>query len=297
MPLIGAHMSIAGGIQKALWRGKKAGCQVVQIFTQSPSRWTSGPLKAEEIAAFENARQETGIEPVSVHDSYLINLASPKRSLRRKSIGALSLELERTEALRIPWLVIHPGSHVGAGETTGLKHISESLNRVFDHSPKTRVKILLETTAGQGTNLGNRLEHLAEIIDGTECRDRLGICLDTCHIFAAGYDIREESSYRNLIRSFDSTLGLDKLKLFHINDSKRELGSRIDRHEHPGHGFIGEKAFSFFLMDTAFQNLPFILETPKGKNSRGIDWDVENLMLLQSIMGRPGLPRSGKGVV
>lgn len=290
-------MSIAGGLHKALWRGKKAGCRVIQIFTQSPGRWTSSKLTTEDIVAFENARRETGTEPVSVHDSYLINLASPKPRLRQKSIGALSQEMERTDALGIPLLVIHPGAHVGAGETKGLKHISESLNRVFDRSSKTTVKILLETTAGQGTNLGNRLVHLAEIIDRTECRDRLGVCLDTCHIFAAGYDIRDESSYKTLIRSFDATLGLEKLKLFHINDSKRELGSRIDRHEHPGHGFIGKNAFSFFLKDPAFKDTPFILETPKGKNNRGIDWDVENLMLLKTLIDGSNLTRFETGAI
>ena len=284
MPLLGAHMSIAGGIQKALWRGERAGCQVIQIFTQSPSRWTSRQLTEEDITAFEDARQKTGIQPVSVHDSYLINLASPKTSLRNKSIEALSREMERTEALGIPFLVIHPGAHMGAGETVGLKHISESLNRIFDRSSTMKVEILLETTAGQGTSLGAKLAHMAEIIDKTECRDRLAICLDTCHIFAAGYDIRDEDGYKNLIQSVHSILGMEKLKLFHINDSKQELGSRIDRHEHPGQGSIGKTAFALFLKDPAFTNLPFILETPKGKNDQGIDWDVENLMILKDLM-------------
>ena len=284
MPLLGAHMSIAGGIQKALLRGEEAGCQVIQIFTQSPNTWTSRQLTTEDLSEFEGARQKTGIRPLSVHDSYLINLASPKTRLRQKSIDALSREMERTEALGIPLLVIHPGAHMGAGETAGLRHISESLNRVFDGSSATKVEILLETTAGQGTTLGNRLEHLSEIIDKTECRDRLGVCLDTCHIFAAGYDFRDVDSYKNLIRSVDSILGMEKLKLFHINDSKRELGSGIDRHEHPGHGAIGEEGFAFFLNDPAFENLPFILETPKGKNDHGIDWDVENLMVLRKLM-------------
>ena len=283
MPLLGAHMSIAGGIHKALWRGEKAGCQVIQIFTQSPNQWISKQLTAEDMAAFEDARQKTGIQPVSVHDSYLINLASPETRLRHKSIDALSREMERTEALGIPLLVIHPGTHMGAGEAEGLRHISESLNRVFDRSSKTKVEILLETTAGQGTSLGNKLDHLAEIIDKTEYRDRLGICLDTCHIFAAGYDVRDENSYGNLIRTYHSTLGMEKLKLFHINDSKRDLRSKIDRHEHLGQGFIGKNAFAFFLNDPAFKNLPFILETPKGKNDHGIDWDVENLMVLRNL--------------
>ena len=277
-------MSIAGGLEKALLRGEKAGCQVIQIFTQSPNTWTSRQITAEDMAGFEGTRQKTCIKPVSVHDSYLINLASPKTRLRRKSIDALSKEMERTEALGIPLLIIHPGAHMGAGETAGLRHIAESLNRAFDCSSATKVEILLETTAGQGTSLGNRLEHLSEIMDKTECRDRLGVCLDTCHIFAAGYDFRDENGYKNLIESFDSILGMEKLKLFHINDSKRELGSKIDRHEHLGHGSIGEAALSFFLNDPAFRNLPFILETPKGKNAHGIDWDIENLMVLRKLM-------------
>ncbi len=284
MPLLGAHMSIAGGLHKALWRGKKAGCQVIQIFTQSPARWASRELTAEDISAFEQARMETGVTPVSVHDSYLINLASPEPSLRNKSIDSLFEEMERTAALGIPLLVIHPGAHAGAGEKAGIRHVADALNRIFDRTATRALKILFETTAGQGTALGDRLEHLAEMIDKTECKDRLGICVDTCHIFAGGYDIRDESAYNNLIRSFDATLGLEKLKLFHVNDSKQKLGSHIDRHEHPGRGLIGKNAFAFFLKDPAFQTHPFILETPKGINHRGMDWDVENLMVLRKLM-------------
>ena len=284
MPLLGAHMSISGGLPKALLRGKKSGCQVIQIFTKNPNRWISRGLSLKEIDAFNEARTKTSIEPVASHDSYLINLASPRREDRKKSSHALLDEMDRAERLSIPYVVMHPGSHLGDGEKVGIKRISDALNHIFDRTSQFKVKILLETTAGQGTNLGYRFEHLAEIIGQTEAEERLGVCLDTCHVFAAGYDFRDEENYKKLVRDFDAIIGLNRCRLFHINDSKRGLGSRIDRHEHIGQGSIGERAFSFFLQSPIFRDLPFLLETPKGSDESGADRDLLNLRILKRLM-------------
>ncbi len=277
-------MSISGGLSKALFRGKERGCQVIQIFTKNPNRWISRGLSPKEIDAFNEARRETSIEPVAAHDSYLINLASPRREDRKKSCHALLDEMDRAERLSIPYVVMHPGSHLGDGEKVGIKRISEALNHIFDRTSQFQVKILLETTAGQGTNLGYRFEHLAEIIGQTEAEERLGVCLDTCHVFAAGYDFRDEENYRKLVRDFDAIIGLNRCRLFHINDSKKGLGSRIDRHEHIGQGAIGERAFSFFLQSPIFWDLPFLLETPKGSDESGADRDLLNLRILRRLM-------------
>ena len=284
MPLIGAHMSIAGGLYRALLRGREAGCEVIQIFTQNRNRWKSRKLSAKEIDLFHKACDETSILAVAAHNSYLINLASARSHVLRKSFFALLQELERAELLGIPYLVMHPGAHVGDGEKKGLRRIADALNRVFERTSDYRVKILLEMTAGQGTSLGYRLEHLAEILEMTESQDRLGVCMDTCHAFAAGYDFRTAKAYRQFFGEFDRILGLDRLRLFHLNDSKNGFGSRVDRHEHPGAGFIGLKAFSFFLNDPKFAHLPFLIETPKGKSKEGLDWDVVNLNLLRSLI-------------
>lgn len=289
MPLLGAHTSIKGGLDRAFFRGREAGCQVIQIFTRNATRWISKPLAPAEIDAFHKAREETSIEPVAAHDSYLINLASPRADVGMKSLDALLDEMKRAEDLRIPYLVMHPGSHMGGGEEKGLRRISESLDRIYDRRSHSSVKILLETTAGQGSSLGYRFEHLAEIMARTDARERLGVCVDTCHIFAAGYDFRAVETYEELIRKIDATVGLNHLRLLHINDAKKGLGSRVDRHEHLGHGFIGEEAFSFFLRDTVFRELPFLIETPKGLDEEGFEWDVRNLKLLRRLMEEKGI--------
>jgi deoxyribonuclease-4 len=282
MPLIGAHMSIAGGLYRALIRGRETGCEVIQIFTRNRNRWKSKKLSAKEIDLFHKACDETSVLAVAAHNSYLINLASARSHVRGKSFRALLQELERAELLGIPYLVMHPGAHVGDGEKKGLRRIADELNRVFERTSDYRVKILLEMTAGQGTSLGFRLEQLAEILEMTESQERLGVCMDTCHAFAAGYDFRTKKAYRQFFGEFDRILGLDRLRLFHLNDSKNRLGSRVDRHEHPGAGFIGLKPFSFFLNDPKLAHLPFLIETPKGKSEDGLDWDVVNLNLLRS---------------
>lgn len=284
MPRLGAHMSIAGGLDKALLRGSEVGCQVIQVFTRYRVRWSAKKLSEKEIEAFHKTRKKTGIIPVSIHNSYLINLASPRPHVRKRSLSALLNEMMWAERLKIPYLVMHPGAHLGEGEKRGLKRISEAINRVHNRTRDYKVKILLETTAGQGTNLGYRFEHLAEIFEMTECRERLGVCLDTCHVFAAGYDLRTPETFNQLLKKFDGIIGLDRLKLFHINDSKNELGSRLDRHEHPGKGHIGLQGFSFFLNEPKFETLPFLLETPKGRDENGVDLDVLNLNFLKSLI-------------
>ena len=277
-------MSIAGGLEKALLRGKKRGCNVIQIFTRNSNRWDAKPLEKDEIGRFQEVQKETAVEPVSVHDSYLINLASPRRDVRERSVTALFDEIKRTEALNIPFLVMHPGAHLGEGEKVGIRRISEAFNRLFEALGRTPVTILLETTAGQGSSLGYRFEHIAEIIERVRQENRFGVCLDTCHVFAAGYDFRTPEKYEDLIEHFEKIVGLERLKLFHFNDSKRELGSRVDRHEHIGQGKIGKAGLTYFLRDGRFKDLPFLLETPKGKDSRGRDLDEVNLKLMRKIL-------------
>jgi len=278
-------MSIGGGIWKALERGKELGCDTVQIFTKNARSWRAKPLSQEEVALFRRTQQSTGIEPVVAHDTYLINLASPKDDLYEKSIEALQTELERAQALGIPYMVMHPGAHMGSGEEEGLYRISRALNLIHQRAPDLKVMVLLETTAGQETNLGWRFEHLARIIEMLEEDWRVGVCFDTCHVFAAGYDICSDEGYRRTFEEFDEVIGLERLKVIHLNDSKAPCGSRIDRHEHIGRGKIGLEAFRRLLTDDRFAELPFIIETPKGQSPQGEDWDRVNLRLLRSLLG------------
>ena len=222
-----------------------------------------------------------GIRPVVAHSSYLLNLASPKDELWHKSIEALVVEMERCETLAIPYLVIHPGSHMGSGEEVGIVRITEALNLAHDRLPDAQVKITLETTAGQGTNLGYRFEHLAAMIDGTEANERLAVCYDTCHTLAAGYDYRTPEGYADVLAQFDEIIGLDRLSVFHLNDSKQDLGSRRDRHEHIGEGSVGLDGFRHLLNDPRFQETPMLLETPKSKDMHE---DVENLARLRALV-------------
>ena len=284
MPLLGAHMSIAGGLYKAILRGKETGCQAIQIFTRNRNQWKTKRLSKTEIDLFQKKREETSINTVAAHTSYLINLASPRQDVFEKSFHALLDELERVELLTIPYLVMHPGSHLGDGEIRGLRRIAGAINRIHDRTGRYRTKILLEITAGQGTNLGYRFDHLAEIFEMIEPHERMGVCFDTCHAFAAGYDFRTKESYRQLLKEFDNIIGLNRLRLFHINDSKNRLGSRVDRHKHPGSGLIGLQGFSFLLNEPMFAHLPFLLETPKGMDENGIDMDIVNLNLLKNLI-------------
>ena len=235
-------MSVAGGVDKAVLRGKKVGCDVIQLFTKNNNRWKSKPITEEGIEAFKKNVSETGILPFASHDAYLINLAAPDPEIYRKSLESFLDEMDRAELLGIPGLVFHPGSHVGSGEKEGIKKIAESLRRLLDERPDYKVKLLLETTAGQGSSIGYRFEHLAEIMEKVNEPERLGVCFDTCHVFAAGYDISNKKGYDKTFKDFEDIVGLQYIEGFHLNDSKKGLGSRVDRHEHIGKGELGTKS-------------------------------------------------------
>jgi len=278
-PLLGSHMSIAGGTHLALERAEQAGCQVIQIFVKNNNRWVGKPISEEEAETFQKSWERSAIQEVVAHDCYLINLASPLDEMWQRSIDALIDELERCDRLGLSYLVTHPGSHMGRGEEQGVRRIARAIDQI--HQKDWKVRIALETTAGQGTSVGYRFEHLRDIIGAVRQPDRLAVCMDTCHIFAAGYDIREEEDYQKTMESFDQTVGLDKLRIFHFNDSKRAWGSRVDRHEHIGRGEIGTSAFASLLNDERLTRVPKILETPKGKTHRE---DKRNLKVLRSLI-------------
>jgi deoxyribonuclease-4 len=278
----GAHMSISGGIAKSFARGLQVGCETMQIFTKSDRQWAAKALADEDIAAFKAEQARSGIGPVVVHDSYLINLAAPADELWEKSIAAFAHELERCAALAIPFIVTHPGAHTGSGEEAGLAREADALNRLFGEGVGGDTVVLLETTAGQGSCLGNRFEHLARLFELLpDHHHRLGICVDTCHIFAAGYDIRTPETYAATFAELDRLVGLDKVRCFHLNDSQKDLGSRVDRHSHIGQGCIGVEGFRLLVNDLRFRATPMIIETPKGDDMAE---DVENLSLLRSLI-------------
>ncbi len=278
-------MSIAGGVDKAIERGQRTGCEVIQIFTRGNMQWRSRPLGAEEIAAFKARRAETGIAPVFAHDSYLINLGATNPATLRMSIDGMVDEVQRADALGLPFVVSHPGAHMGAGEDAGLRRIADSLKEVFRQTKNSPVKIALETTAGQGTNLGYRFEHLADIIERAG-PERLAVCVDTCHLLAAGYDIREPKSFAAVAKEFGRIIGWKFLAAVHLNDSKTPLGSRVDRHEHIGKGYLGKEAFRLVLNHPHFSRVPGVLETPKGDFEDVSQLDKDNLRLLRSFVTR-----------
>lgn len=279
--VFGAHESIAGGMFNAIKRGQKATCDVLQVFTKSNSQWRAKKLVEKEINHFLGLIQETGIPVVCSHASYLINLASPDKDLNCKSFSALKEEVRRCQLLNIPNLVFHPGSHMGSGEKVGMNRISENINKLFVDMQNTNVTLCLETTAGQGSTLGYRFKQLAYILDRIENKEQVGVCLDTCHIFAAGYSITDISDYKNTIQQFQNVIALDRLKVIHVNDSKREFGSRVDRHENIGKGKIGIGAFQNLVNDENLKKIPMIIETPKGED---LAEDVENLKILRSLV-------------
>jgi len=284
--LLGAHCSIAKGLDKALFEAKSYGCNTLQIFTKNANAWKERIVIQKEIENFEQAKLETGITEIASHTSYLINLATPEKKKHKMSINALAQEFIRSSCLCIPYVVLHPGSHMGAGDKEGITRIAESINEIFAKTPGIKTRLLLETTAGQGSSVGHAFEHLASIISKVERQINPGICLDTCHIFAAGYDIRTMEYYRKTMDDFDSTIGLDRLCLIHLNDSKKELGSRVDRHEQIGLGYIGIDAFKYIMNDDRFSDIPKIIETPKGepKGKTDKDWDETNLKLLRQMV-------------
>ncbi len=277
---LGAHMSISGGVHLALTRGLGIGCNAVQLFVKSSNQWKAKELTAEEIELFrkEAARFKPGF--IMAHTSYLINIASPDPELLEKSRNALLIEMERSETLTIPYVVLHPGSHRGEGLEEGIKRIAGSLDVLFSKTAGYKAILLLETTSGQGSTIGRKFEELASIIELIDDKSRVGVCFDTCHSFAAGYDMRTKKTYNETFRSFDDIIGLDLLKAFHLNDSKGPLGSRKDRHTHIGQGELGIEPFRFLVNDRRFKNLPMVLETPKGPDLKE---DIENLKLLRSL--------------
>lgn len=275
-------MPIAGGVESAPLSAQKIGCAAMQIFTKNSNQWHAKPLDEKSIAAYRRNLAASGIAFVASHDSYLINMGSPDAAMREKSLAAFVDEIERAALLGINHLVFHPGSHMKAGEAEGLAHVADCMNEAVRRTSKQAEVILtIETTAGQGTNLGHKFEHLAFLIEKMKDKKRVGVCFDTCHVFAAGYELRTEEGYKATWKEFDRIIGLDYLKMFHINDSKKDFGSRVDRHEQLGKGFMGEKPFELLVNDKRFANIPMVLETPKGKD---LSEDVENLALLRRLI-------------
>lgn len=281
MPLLGAHVSISKGVYNAPKRGRDLGCEAIQIFSKNQMQWQAKPFTEDDINKFRENVKKYKIEDVVIHTSYLINIGSPEEEKLRKSQDALMDEFHRADQLGIPYIVLHPGSHMGKGEELGLGIIADSINYILDVTKDSNVMLLLETTAGQGSNLGYRFEHLAYLIDKTEQKERIGVCFDTCHVFAAGYDIRTKDAYEDTMKKFDDIIGISNLKVFHLNDSKNDLGTRKDRHEHIGKGYIGIDGFRFLVNDERFNNRPMILETPGGEK-----YYKENLEVLRSLIER-----------
>ena len=278
-------MSIAGGYYNAVLAAQQAGCDTVQLFTKNNAQWRAKAITDDDVGLFSDSLRTAAVQTPIAHACYLINLASPDATLWKKSIDALAEELRRCEALGLKYLVVHPGAHIESGEEAGLKRVAQALDEVHAQTRGTRTQVLLEITAGQGSSLGHRFEHLAQILHLASDPDRLGVCFDTCHAFAAGYPLGTEAEYRATMRRLNRTVGLKLVKAMHLNDSKRELGSRVDRHEHIGRGKLGLEPFRFLLNDARFRRVPMYLETPKGKEL-GQDLDVINLRTLRSLLGR-----------
>ena len=283
MAILGAHQSIAGGFHQAVERAAAVGCDVLQIFTKNTNQWRAKPIAADDARRFRQALAQSGIACPVAHDAYLVNLASPDAALWKKSIDAMVDELLRAETLGIPWVVAHPGAYTTGTEDEGLRRIVAALDEVLSQTRCRPVGCLLETTAGQGTALGWRFEHLAEILAGVKSPERLGVCFDTCHVFAAGYGLATPAQYRATMQQFDRTVGLGQIRAFHVNDSLKDRGSRVDRHAHVGRGRIGLDGFRLLLRDRRFRGVPMILETPKGTDN-GADWDAINLRELRALI-------------
>jgi deoxyribonuclease-4 len=306
MPLFGAHMSIAGGHHNALIAAGKYDCEAVQLFVSQPrawpvsrvpdartnlqsgkfltknsNQWRAKALCDTDVGSFREALAQTRVRRLLAHDSYLINVASPSDALYRQSIEAFVIELERAERLGLDYLVTHPGAHVGSGEEAGLKRVVDALDEVHDRCAGYRVQVLLETTAGQGSCLGHRFEHLARIFARVTQPERLGVCFDTCHVFAAGYALAPKRAYLATMREFDRVIGLERLRAFHLNDSLKARGSCIDRHAHIGRGCLGLEPFRLLVNDRRFRDRPMVLETPKVKTP---DMDAVNLRALRNLL-------------
>lgn len=285
--LLGAHMSIAGGHHRAADAAAKVGCDTLQVFTKSTNQWAAKPLTEAQINAFRDALRTHGLRFPVGHTSYLINIASPDAALAARSVDALTEELQRGEALGLTDLVLHPGAHMGEGEDAGLRAAARSLDEVLRRTPGHACRIALETTAGQGTCLGHRFEHLAFLRDHVAAPERLSVCVDTCHILAAGYPLDDPARYNEIVEELERTLGQNVIRLWHLNDSLKDRGSRVDRHAGIGRGKLGVEPFRKILNDPRFADLPMILETPKGLEE-GVELDVINLSLLRELAGSAG---------
>lgn len=290
MPRFGAHLSIAGGLPRAVDRAVASRCEALQIFTKSVGQWRARVLPQDEIVLFRRRVSETGIQPVVAHNSYLINIAAASAQLREQSLAALIDEYDRADSLGLMGLVMHPGSFTTGSEDEGLRLIAQGLKALLRARRGGGPMILLEHTAGQGTNLGHRFEHLATILELLDGAPRVGVCIDTCHLLAAGYDICSEDGYRETFAAFDRIVGIDRIKVFHLNDSKKPCGSRVDRHEHIGKGCLGLDPFRWLVNDARFAGLPMLLETPKldtpesRRKSDADPWDARNLRTLRRLL-------------
>jgi len=278
---LGAHMSISGGLHLAIDRAVAAGCSVLQIFTRNSNQWRGKPVSEADTALFRSKFAASGLREVISHDIYLINLAAPPGETRDKSLAAFRDELETCARLGILKVVMHPGSHLADSPQSGLARVVEAFDQLFSEVPQFEGRVLIETTAGQGSNLGRTFEELAAIINGSRFPEKFGVCFDTCHTFAAGYDTATEDGYRDTMEQFDRLIGVKRLECFHFNDSKKGLGSRVDRHEHIGQGALGLNPFRYILNDPRFATVPKILETPKGDNE---EMDAVNLGILRGLV-------------
>ncbi len=281
--LLGAHMSIAGGVHTAIERAEKIGCTTLQLFVKNNNQWKGKPLSDEDVRTYKELVSKSTLGPIAAHSTYLINLCAIDPEILVKSRATLKDEFDRCERLGIDYLNFHPGSHMGAGERDGIRRIAESLNVIHEQTRGYAVRSVLETTAGQGSAIGHRFEHLRAIIDQVASSDRMAVCVDTCHVFAAGYDLVSPEGYEETFRLFEEIIGLDRLVMFHVNDSKRERGSRVDRHDHIGKGKIGTRGFRHLMNDSRFERIPKILETPKGPEMKE---DIRNMRTLTRLIRR-----------
>jgi len=282
MVRLGAHMSIAGGVDQAVRRGAQVGCDTIQIFVKSPNRWAPRPLSKEEIARFRQAQAEMGIAPIFAHDSYLVNVGSSDPALWDRSLADLLEEVDHCEALGLPFLIMHPGAHMDAGEEVGIAQIAHALDVIHERTPGYKVRILLEVTAGGGTLIGGRFEHLRSLLRRVKAAERLGVCFDTCHAFAAGYELRTREGYEATMQELDEVVGRERVLVFHLNDSVGGKGEHLDRHANIGEGELGLDAFRWLLNDPRWADRPMVIETEK---SPDMHEDVENLRRLRSLIG------------
>ena len=286
MPLFGSHLSIAGGYYKAVDTAAELGLQTVQLFTKNNNQWAAKPLSDEDVRLFRESLQRTGVRRPCAHDRYLINLASPDDTLWKKSLDALVIELERAESLGLEGVVMHPGSFVASSEEEGQRRIVEGLDEAHHRTAGIQCQYWLETTAGQGSNLGHRFEQIGYLLENVRNPDLLGVCVDSCHIFAAGYPLQTKEEYAETMAEFDRHIGINRIRAWHLNDSKKPLGSRVDRHEHIGEGFLGLEPFRHIVNDIRFADTPMYLETEKGERD-GVDLDAMNLATLNSLIAKP----------